>query len=170
MWKALRQIAGDSQVEAALRLLTTEERQEIEEAQAITWVRMSTSSRLVDVVAQQASLDSDKLYDDALVVAVDSTFGGVWKVLLRFVTAELLVQRAAVLYSKARSIGVVRAEMLTATSANLHLTDAPNPTSRYLRSLAIAAARLLEISGQKQVRYVIKPNSRGAVIHMQWGG
>ena len=76
MWKALRQIAGDSQVEAALRLLTTEERQEIEEAQAITWVRMSTSSRLVDVVAQQASLDSDKLYDDALVVAVDSTFGG----------------------------------------------------------------------------------------------
>ena len=90
--------------------------------------------------------------------------------LLRFVTAELLVQRAAVLYSKARSIGVVRAEMLTATSANLHLTDAPNPTSRYLRSLAIAAARLLEISGQKQVRYVIKPNSRGAVIHMQWGG
>ena len=170
MWKALRQIAGDAQVEAALRLLTTEERQEIEEAQAITWVRMSTSSRLVDVVAQQASLDADKLYDDALVVAVDSTFGGVWKVLLRFVTAELLVQRAAVLYSKARSIGVVRAEMLTATSANLHLTDAPNPTSRYLRSLAIAAARLLEISGQKQVRYVIKPNSRGAVIHMQWGG
>ncbi len=170
MWKALRQIAGDAQVEAALRLLTTEERQEIEEAQAITWVRMSTSSRLVDVVAQQARLDPDKLYDDALVVAVDSTFGGVWKVLLRFVTAELLVQRAAVLYSKARSIGVVRAEMLTATSANLHLTDAPNPTSRYLRSLAIAAARLLEISGQKQVRYVIKPNSRGAVIHMQWGG
>ena len=153
-----------------MRLLTTEERQEIEEAQAITWVRMSTSSRLVDVVAQQARLDPDKLYDDALVVAVDSTFGGVWKVLLRFVTAELLVQRAAVLYSKARSIGVVRAEMLTATSANLHLTDAPNPTSRYLRSLAIAAARLLEISGQKQVRYVIKPNSRGAVIHMQWGG
>ena len=170
MWKALRQIAGDAQVEAALRLLTTEERQEIEEAQAITWVRMSTSSRLVDVVAQQARLDPDKLYDDALVVAVDSTFGGVWKVLLRFVTAELLVQRAAVLYSKARSIGGVRAEMLTATSANLHLTDAPNPTSRYLRSLAIAAARLLEISGQKQVRYVIKPNSRGAVIHMQWGG
>jgi hypothetical protein len=131
---------------------------------------MSTSSRLVDVVAQQARLDSDKLYDDALVVAVDLTFGGVWKVLLRFVTAELLVQRAAVLYSKARSIGAVRVEMLTANTANLHLTEVPNPTSRYLRSLAIAAARLLEISGQKQVRYVIKPNSRGAVIHMQWGG
>lgn len=153
-----------------MRMLSPEERQEIEEAQAISWVRMSTSSRFVDVVAQQAGLDAETLYDDSVRMAVDLTFRGVWKVLLRFASAETLVQRAAVLYSKARSIGVVRAKILSKTSAELQLSDAPNPTSRQLRSLAIASARLLELSGLQQVHYQIKPATRGATILVQWAG
>ncbi len=168
MWAALRRIAGDAHVDAALLLMDPSEQREIRDAQAISWVRMATSSRFVDAVAKTAQLPAEKLYDDAVRMAVDLTYGGVWKVLLRFASAELLVKRSAMLYSKVRSIGSVRAEMVSG-GANLELNEHPGVTDRQVRSLAVASARLLEIAGEKEVRFSTRMRPDGAVIQLRWG-
>ena len=155
-------------MDAALATLEPSEQREIIDAQAISWVRMSTSNRFVDAVAKTSKLPAEKLYDDAVKMAVDLTYGGVWKVLLRFTSAEMLVKRSAMLYAKARSIGSLRAEMVPG-GANMELSEHPGATDRQVRSLIVASARLLELAGEKDVRWSKRMKADGAVIELRWG-
>lgn len=167
MWAALRTLAGGPAVDRAIARMAPDEQQEIIHAQAISWVRMATASKLVDVVADEARVPVEKLYDDAVKMGVDLTYGGVWKVLLRFATAEMLVKRSALLYSKARSVGALDAEMVVG-GANLELKSFPGATDRQVRSLALASARLLEIAGERDVRWTMRMKSDGAFIQLRW--
>ncbi len=168
MWVALRKLAGNAAVDAAIAKMEPDERQEIVDAQAISWVRMSTASKFVDVVAAEAGLPMEKLYDDAVKMGVDLTYNGVWKVLLRFATPEMLVKRSAMMYSKARSVGTLAAEMVPG-GANLELTKFPGATERQVRSLALACGRILELAGEKDVRFSTRLRPDGAFMQLRWG-
>lgn len=168
MWVALRKLAGNAAFDRALERMAPDEQQEIVHAQAISWVRMSTAAKLVDLVAAEASLPMEKLYDDAVRMGVDLTYNGVWKVLLRFATPEMLVKRSAMMYSKARSVGTLDAQMVPG-GANLELTKFPGATDRQVRSLALACARILELAGEKDVRFSLRLRPDGALMQLRWG-
>lgn len=168
LWLALREIVGAEAYEAGLASLAESEREEIVSAQAISWVRMRTSFALVEAAAKAAKRDPEKVYDEAVKRSVVLTYRGVWKVLLRFTSADALLTRASMMYSKSRNWGKMSAALLGPGRAELRVTEWPQMHDRWIRSIAISSATILELTGQRKAEYSYNQTRDGAVIRMRW--
>ena len=167
LWAALQEIAGSAAYAQGLGSLSAEAREEIDHAQAISWIRIRTSFALVDAVALAARLDAEQLYDDAVKKSVERTYRGVWKVFLRLTSPEALLTRASLMYSKSRNWGKMSAHMLNSGDAELRVVDWPHMPERQIRSLGIASATILAITGRKS-EFVATATRDGAVIRITW--
>ena len=169
LWAALQGIVGLEAYAKALASLSPEDRQEITDAQAISWVRMQTSYKLVEAAALAAGRDPDTVYDESVRRSAQLTYRGVWKVLLRFASPDTLLTRASMMYSKSRNWGKLQAALLGEGSAELRITEWPQMPERYIRAIAISSATILEIAGQRKAAYTFVTTRDGAVIRMRWG-
>src|SRR6476646_8996301 len=96
---ALEEIVGKDVVGQALASLPPETRSEFVEITALSWVPLTTISKVVDTVAARAGRNPERLIDDAVQRAVERTFKTVWRLMLRFTTDTALINRAPVVYS-----------------------------------------------------------------------
>lgn len=168
-WLALHRIVGSAAYAEGLASLPVDVRTEIEQATSISWVRMGSSIAFVDAAALAAMRDPDLVYDEVVKRSVEMTYGGVWRVLIRFTTAETLVTRAALLYSKSRDTGKLDAALLRPGLAELRVTEWPRMLERYIRSIAITSKTLLLLSGEREVSATHAATRDGAIIRVRWG-
>lgn len=168
-WSALEQIVGRAAYDAGMAALPPEVRAEIEHATTMSWVRMGSSSALVDAAARTAKREPEEVYDEVVKRGVELTYRGIWRVLIRFTTAETLVTRAALLYSKTRDKGKLGATLVRPGYAELRVTDWPRMEERYIRSIAITAKTLLVLSGERDASTTHAATRDGAVVRVRWG-
>ncbi len=168
LWTALRHVVGDDAYARGLATLRPDQREEILAALPISWVRMATSFALVEAAAHEAKKDPDAVYDEVVKRSVVTTYRGVWKVLLRFTTPEALLTRASLMYEKSRNWGKMTATLLGPGRAELRVTEWPHMEDRFIRSIAVSSAAILELTGQRRAEYTYAPTRDGAVIEMKW--
>jgi hypothetical protein len=168
-WVSLRALVGADTYARALASLDDAVRQEIEQATAISWVRMSASNDLINAASRLSGSDPELIYDEVIKRSVQLTFGGVWRVLIRFATPETLVTRAALLYSKSRDTGKLTASLIRPGYAELRVTEWPRMSERYIRGIGITSKALLLMSGEKIVSHSHATTRDGGLIRVRWG-
>jgi hypothetical protein len=165
---ALEEICGAEVVKAALSSLPAETRSEFVEITAISWVPLTTITRVVDAVAAAAHKNPERLIDEAVRRAVERTFKTVWRVMLRFTTDAALIARTPVVYSLSRNIGRLTARMVAPGKAEVTLNDWPGVSPRHVRTLGISIVTVVTLAGRKEVSVTSTPTSDGAVFHLSW--
>jgi hypothetical protein len=165
---ALEEIVGKDAVAKALASLPTQTRGEFVEITALSWVPLTTVTRVVDAVAATAGVNADRLIDDAVRRAVERTFKTVWRVMLRFTTDAALIARTPVVYSLSRNIGRLTARMVSPGKAQVTLSDWVGVSARHVRTLGISIATVVTLAGRKDVGVTSTPAADGAVFHLTW--
>jgi len=165
---ALEEIVGKDAVGQALASLPAQTRSEFVEITAISWVPLTTVTRVVDAVAAAARVNADRLIDDAVRRAVERTFKTVWRVMLRFTTDAALIARTPVVYSLSRNIGRLTARMLAPGKAEVVLNGWPGVSARHVRTLGISIATVVTLAGRKEVNVTSSPAADGAVFQLTW--
>src|SRR5687768_11501950 len=79
--RALEGLVGEDVVSRALASLPRAVNDELAAMTPFSWVRMATSSQLIDAAAQLSGWDAEKLYDVALRRGAEQSFRTLWKVL-----------------------------------------------------------------------------------------
>src|SRR5690349_6098617 len=146
---ALEEIVGKDAVGSALAGLPSEMRREFVEITAITWVPLTTVTRVVDAIAAAAKVNPERLIDDAVRRAVERTFKTVWRVMLRFTTDAALIARTPVVYSLSRNIGKLTAEVVAPGKSKVTLSDWPGVSPRHVRTLGISIVTVVTLAGRK---------------------
>ena len=165
---ALEEIVGKDVVASALAGLPSETRSEFVEITAISWVPLTTVTRVVDAIAAAAKVNPERLIDDAVRRAVERTFKTVWRVMLRFTTDAALIARTPVVYSLSRNIGKLTAKVVTPGKSEVTLTEWPGISPRHVRTLGISIVTVVTLAGRKDATITSTPTQDGAVFHLSW--
>jgi hypothetical protein len=165
---ALEEIVGKDVVASALAGLPSETRREFVEITAITWVPLTTVTRVVDAIAAAAKVNPERLIDDAVRRAVERTFKTVWRVMLRFTTDAALIARTPVVYSLSRNIGKLTATMVAPGKSKVTLSDWAGVSPRHVRTLGISIVTVVTLAGRKDATIASTPTPDGAVFQLSW--
>jgi hypothetical protein len=165
---ALEEIVGKDAVGKALASLPPETRSEFVEITALSWVPLTTISKVVDAIAGVAGKNPERLIDDAVRRAVERTFKTVWRVMLRFTTDAALINRTPVVYSLSRNIGRLTARMASPGKAEVTLAEWPGVSARHVRTLGISIATVVTLAGRKDVAVTSTPTADGALFQLTW--
>lgn len=168
MRQALEGIVGAEVLASALASLPHELRAEYETITLLSWVRLSTSSQVVDAVAERAGWNPERLYDAAVRRGVEQSYRTFWKVLFHFTDDEALFARAPVLYAKTRNVGVLAMHALGPGHAEARIVGWPQMNERAIRSVGIGLRVTLEMAGRRDVRGTWTRRSDGAAYQFRW--
>jgi len=91
-----------------------------------------------------------------------------WRVLLRFTSAEALITRTPILYARARNIGRLEARTVAPGLAELTLTEWPGASERSIRTLAVSVETILTIAGRRNVKVGWRLTVDGAAYRVSW--
>jgi hypothetical protein len=164
----LEEMVGADVVRRALASLPDAQRQQLEQAIALSWIPMSLVGAVVDEVARLAHRDPELLIDEAVRRAVSYTFKTAWRLLLRVTTDEALIARTPIIYAKSRNVGHLAAALKSHGRAELTLTDWPAVSDRQLRTIGIAVQTVLELAGRRNVRIQGQRTLQGAQYALTW--
>lgn len=165
---ALEEIVGKDVVARALAGLPAETRREFVEITAISWVPLTTVTRVVDAIAAAAKVNPERLIDDAVRRAVERTFKTVWRVMLRFTTDAALIARTPVVYSLSRNIGKLTAKVVAPGKSEVTLSEWPGVSPRHVRTLGVSIVTVVTLAGRKDATITSTPTQDGAVFQLSW--
>lgn len=168
MRQALESIVGEELVAGAIAGLPADQREEFAAMTLLSWVRLSTTSHLIDVAAERAGWNPERLYDAAVRRGVERSFRTFWKVLLHFTGDEALFARAPVLYSKTRNVGVLSVQPLSPGRAEARIVGWPQMTDRAVRAVGIGLRVTLEMAGRRDVHATWARRTDGAAYQLRW--
>jgi hypothetical protein len=166
--RELEEMIGSEVVALARSALTHEQRVELEEATAVSWVRMSTSSAFIDAVGAVSGRDPEPLVDEAVRRATVRTFKTVWRMLLRLTTDEALVKRTPLIYTRGRNVGQMESRLIAPSTAELLLTRWPDPPPRQMRLIGISVEVVVGLAGRRDVRCDCERKRDGARYLVRW--
>jgi hypothetical protein len=166
--RELEEMVGSQYIALARAALTHEQRLELEEVTAVSWVRMSTSSAFIDAVGSVVGRDPEPLVDEAVRRATVRTFKTVWRMLLRLTTDDALVKRTPMIYARGRNIGQLDARLLSPGAAEMILTRWPDPPPRQMRLIAISTEVVLGLAGRRETRCEHERKRDGARFALYW--
>lgn len=165
---ALEEIAGSDTVGRALDDLPGDARRAFVEATPLSWVPLTVTTQVVDRVAEQAGLDPERMVDQAIRMATTRTMKTLWRVLLRFVTDQALIQRTPLLYRRTRNVGKLEVVSIERGSAELRLSEWPQIPARQARILAVNIETVLGLTGRRDVQCHFKRTEDGALYRITW--
>jgi hypothetical protein len=166
--RELEDMLGSEYVALARAALTHEQRVELEEVTAVSWVRMSTSSAFIDAMGAVSGRDPEPLIDEAARRATVRTFKTVWRMLLRLTSDEALVKRTPMIYARGRNVGQLEARLIAPGTAELYLTRWPDPPPRQIRLIGISTEVVVGLAGRREVRTECERKRDGARIVLRW--
>ena len=165
---SLEEIVGKDVVARALSSLPAETRSEFVEITALSWVPLTTVTRVIDAVAAAARRSPEPLVDEAVRRAVERTMKTVWRVMLRFTSDAALIARTPVIYSMSRNVGRLTARMVEPGKAEVTLSEWAGVSPRHVRTLGISIVTVVTLAGRKEASVTSTPTPDGAVFHLTW--
>ncbi|HEU4404977.1 MAG TPA: hypothetical protein VFS43_06755 [Polyangiaceae bacterium] len=166
--RALEGLVGEDVVGRALASLPRATADELATMTPFSWVRMSTSSQLIDAAAQLSGWDAEKLYDVALRRGAEQSFRTLWKALVNFTTDRAFIARAPLLYAKAHNTGALVAQASAPGRAEARVVGWPAMNDRAVRSVGVNLQVALELAGRRDVRGTWFRTGVGAVYQLRW--
>lgn len=166
--RALIDAVGLVTFETALASLPADIRDEYTQMTPLGWVRLSTSSAVIDAVAREARRDAEVLYDQVIRTSIERSFKTVWRVLLHFTTDEALIARTPTIYAKSRDTGRLVSKITAPGRAEAVLSGWPDMHDRHMRSIELSMLSVLELAGRREVRGVHHRTADGAVFRLTW--
>jgi hypothetical protein len=166
--RELEEMIGSQYIELARAALSPEQRNELEEVTAVSWVRMSTSSAFIDAAGSVSGRDPEALVDEAVRRATARTFKTVWRMLLRLTTDDALIKRTPMIYARGRNIGQLDARLLGPGSGELILSRWPDPPPRQIRVISISVEVVLGLAGRRDAHCEYERKRDGARFALRW--
>ena len=168
VWRELRRLAGDKAYLEAVGQLDVSERTELQEATAVSWVRMSTTWALVQAIAEQTGHNADALYDEAVRKSVDSNIATAWRAFLNITSDEAVIARTPIVYAKTRNIGRMASRLSDKKTMTATVTEWPHMSDLHIRVLAVGMQRLLEVAGRAIIENSWSKTDDGALLMFRW--
>ena len=166
--RELEELVGVDAVQRARAQLTPEQRAELESATALSWIRISTSAKLFDLVASVAGREPESMVDEITRRAVKRTFTTAWRMLVRLTTDDALMKRAPAMYSRGRNTGVLTAGMREPGLAELELTGWPGVPVRQVRVFGVGMQTIALLAGRREVALRFDCTRAGAHFQLRW--
>ena len=166
--RELELMVGIDALTRARSLLSKEQRAELETATALSWIPISTSAALFDMVARVADREPEAMVDEITRRAVKRTFTGAWRMLVRLTSDEALMKRAPTMYSRGRNTGVLSSRMRELGVAELELTGWPGVPVRQIRVFGLAMQTIALIAARRDVSMSFDLTREGAHYELRW--
>ena len=164
----LRQAHGPAVVEAALGSLVEADRMELEGALPVSWVRVSALARFYDALAEALGSSVEQVHGVTVDHCTRTTYGTLWRVLLRITTDKAILTRAPIIYRKTYDTGRLSATIDRPGHAVCEITEWAGMPSLVLRGLRIGIANVLVAAGRKRVSSEGAVTPEGARFELTW--
>lgn len=148
--------------------LTPADREELESATSIGWVRILAVQNLHRALAKELGRTIEDVHEECVTNGTARAFQTVWKVLLRFASPQWIIQRAPSLYAKGYDTGRLEAVAAGEHSAVLALREWPGVPDLVVRGLRIGVLNALTNTGREGLSATYERTHDGARITVRW--
>lgn len=166
--EVLEGIVGADAIEAALRTLPDELREEYSTVRPLTRIRTQTVEAVYTAVAAETGRDVMRLHRELVRVSMESALRGIWRSLLRFTSDDALVRRAPLVFSRGLSEGALTARIVRPGSAEIRLTGWNGVSDMQINGIAAGVETMLFCAGRQNVRVVSHRTLDGACWIASW--
>lgn len=160
--RLMERMAGVAAMQAALARLEPEVRAAYEEASVLSWVPQPAVRAVTREVALAMGISPVALAERVVSASVKELCEGPWNVLLRMVSDDALIRRAATLFARSFDMGAIDCRLVDDGSLVLTLTGWPDPHEMDLASVTAGMLAALNAVG-RQARVEQRPLPDGAV-------
>jgi hypothetical protein len=165
---AFAQVLGEELVRRAIASLPPDVSDAYVHATAVSWVPYSVVTAAHEAIARESGLGLEQLYERAVPLAVERSFGSVWRIFLRFTSDAALIARTPIMYAKSRSRGTMTSTLVAPGEAVVEVADFPEIPERDILALAISIRSLLSVAGRQSVTCDGERNRAGARWRLRW--
>jgi hypothetical protein len=166
--KVMEEMVGAATVARALAKLPRDLVSDYESLTPLSWFPVSWFNEVLFAVAAEVGRNPIEFHSEITRISAERTFSTVWRLLLRFASAEAIVQRTPVLYSRGYTHGELTAKLQGSGRAELTLSKWPDIHDLQIRSLQIATAIGLKLAGFKDVKVIGARGGSGAFFIAAW--
>lgn len=166
--RILRQIAGDSIFTRALSKLDADVQLTVNTSAGIGWVPFTIIESVVSAVADETGRTVESLQREMVFTTTKDVLSGMWKMLAKALSPELIVSRIGLLWSRTYHPGKIHAESAAPNTATVRVTEFGAPSDYLLRGMSLTLEALLTELGRRAVRVKTERTSDGAVLHVHW--
>lgn len=158
---------GSGAVDRALQGLPTELQREVEALVAGAWLDVGKIDIVYESIAAEAGRPLEDLFPTVIEAANAQVFNTVWKALLRLAPGRLVVRRAAAVYRKSYTHGVMTARDVEG-GIELDLTHWPGITRNRILGTIAGVRAGLRISGNVDARVSHRRTTDGVCFVIQF--
>ncbi len=151
---------GIDTVGRALEALPPELRDEVEALVAGAWLDVGKIDVIYGTIAAEAGRALEELFPTVIETANEQVFNTVWKALMRLAPGRMIVRRAAAVYRKSYTHGVMTPRDVPG-GVELDLTHWPGITRNRILGISAATRAALRISGSPDARLSHRRTSDG---------
>lgn len=166
--RILRQIAGETTFARALSRLDPDVQLTVNTSAAIGWVSFAVIEAVVNAVADESGRTVEALQREMVFTTTKDVLSGIWKVLAKAISPELIVSRIGLLWSRTYHPGKIQAESPAPNSAIVRVSEFGTPSDYLLRGMSFTLEALLTELGRRAVRVKTERTADGAVLHVHW--
>lgn len=166
--RTLRQIVGEPAFAATLATLDPKVQLEVNAGGAIGWVSFTTIESVVSAIAERSNRSIEALQREMVFATTREVLSGMWRLLAKAVSTELLLSRVPTLWSRTYNRGRVVVESEQSQSAVVRVSEFGATTDYLLRGMALSLEALVTEQGRRAVRVKIERTADGALLHVQW--
>lgn len=173
---AMIDAVGADVLARALTRLPEPERRAYETIAAGDWVPLELSSRVIELVAEEAGRPLDPFFAEMVRSGTLRALDSFYRTLLRFAWDEMLVARAAGAYRRIRNVGRLEATLVRPGHAIAVLRGWPGLSERHARSLGYTMEAFFLAAGKHDVAVDTNLDRRdgdaleGATYRCSWRG
>ncbi len=158
---------GDKAVDEALKKIPAPLREEVDALVAGAWLGVDKIDILYESIAAQAGRSLEELFPTVIESANEQVFNTVWKALLRLAPGRMIVRRAAAVYRKSYTHGVMTPRDVEG-GVELDLTHWPGITRNRILGIIAGMRAALRISGSADARISHRRTSDGVCFMVQF--
>jgi hypothetical protein len=163
-----RERFGDAVVGRCLDRMPAAERDELEQATALSWVPFPLLERFYGFLSEEVGRSVDDLHTEIVRAGVERNARTLWRALLRITSDNALIRRAPVLFSKGYDRGFLHAVMIEPGVAEMTVSAFPDMDEFVRRGMRVAFETMLTVAGRQNVRAELEPTRDGAIIRATW--
>ncbi len=163
-----RDALGNETVDRGLETLPIELRMEVEALVAGAWLAVDKVDTIYDAIAHEAGRSMESMVPSVIEAANERVFSTVWKALMRLAPGRLILRRAAAVYRKSYTHGVMTTQDLDDGSIQVELTHWPEITRNRILGISSGIRAILRLSGTSnpQVTHRKTPDGVCFVVRM----
>lgn len=155
-----RAALGDAPVDAALEKLPAPLRAEVDALVAGAWLDVDKIDIIYESIAAEAGRSLEELFPTVIESANEQVFNTIWKALLRLASGRMVMRRAAALYRKSYTHGVMTPRDVEG-GVELELSHWPGITRNRILGITAGMRAGLRISGSPDARVSHRRTSDG---------